>query len=54
MKTLHLKEKKTCLIDRREKLIERFNRATRARKSTSHVCTEIRRINEFLASLEQI
>jgi hypothetical protein len=54
MKTIHLEEKKKVLIEKREKLIGRFNESTRARKSTSHVCTEIRRTNEFLATLDQI
>ena len=54
MKTIHLEEKRKALMDKREKLIDRFNTATRARKSTAHVCTEIRRVNEFLGSLERI
>ena len=54
MKTTHLEEKQKLLLDRREKLLGRFNDATRARKSTARVCTDIRRTNEFLESLEQI
>lgn len=54
MKTTHLEEKRKVLIEKREKLIDRFNKAARARKSTARVCTEIRRANEFLESLEQI
>lgn len=54
MKTTHLEEKRHVLIEKREKLIERFNKAARARKSTVRVCTEIRRANDFLESLEQI
>jgi len=54
MKTSHLELKRKTLVERREKLIERFNAATRARKGTTRLCTEIRRTNEFLESLEQI
>src|SRR5881396_1197607 len=54
MKTTHLEEKRKVLIEKREKLIDRFNKAARARKSTTRVCTEIGRTNDFLESLEQI
>ena len=54
MKTNHLEEKRTALVERREKLISRFNKAARARKSTRSMCTEIRQTNEFLESLERI
>jgi len=54
MKTTHLQEKRNLLIEKREKLIDRFNQATRHRKSTTRVCTEIRRTNEFIESLELI
>ena len=54
MKTTHLEEKRMALVTRREKLIGRFNEAARARKSTRRMCTEIRRTNEFLESLERI
>jgi hypothetical protein len=54
MKTTHLEEKHKILIEKREKLIDRFNHATRNRKSTTRVCTEIRRTNEFIESLELI
>jgi hypothetical protein len=54
MKTNHLEQKRKVLIDRREKLIGRFNEAARKRKSTARLCTEIRRANDFLASLDQI
>jgi hypothetical protein len=54
MKTIHLEEKRTALVERREKLIGRFNEAARARKSTRRMCTEIGRTNEFLESLERI
>jgi hypothetical protein len=54
MKTTHLEQKRNLLIEKREKLIDRFNQATRARKSTARVCTEIRRTNDFIESLELI
>lgn len=54
MKTTHLEEKKKALIDQREKLIGRFNESARARKSTARACTEIRRTNEYLATLDRI
>lgn len=54
MNKVHIEDKRNALIERREKLIRRFNEATRARKNTARVCTELRRTNEFLASLERI
>src|SRR5260370_21333035 len=54
MKTTHPDEKRKVLIDKREKLNDCFNQATRARKSTARVCTEIRRTNYFIASMEQL
>lgn len=54
MNKTHLEEKRTNLLEKREKLIHRFSEATRARKSTARVCLDIRRTNEFLESLEQI
>jgi hypothetical protein len=54
MKTTHLEEKRKNLIEKREKLLDRFSLAARSRKNTSRVCTEIRRTNEFLESLERI
>jgi hypothetical protein len=54
MNTTHLAEKRKVLQEKREKLLTRFSEATRARKSTQRVCTEIRRTNEFLESLELI
>lgn len=54
MKIIHLREKHKNLSDRRETLLERFNTAARKGKSTSHVCREIRRVNEFLKTLDQI
>jgi hypothetical protein len=54
MNTVHLKDKSKGLIDRRDKLIERFIVATRDRKNTARTCAEIRKTNEFLATLERI
>lgn len=54
MRKAHLDAKRKSLMDRREQLLDRFSQASRMRKSTTRVCTEIRRVNEFLASLEQI
>jgi hypothetical protein len=54
MKKMHLEEKRRVLVERREKLLGRFNESARQRKSTARVCTEIRRVNEFIASLERI
>jgi hypothetical protein len=54
MRTKHLEEKQKKLIEKREKLLDRFNRSARARKSTARACTEIRRVNDFLDTLEQI
>jgi hypothetical protein len=54
MKTTHLEEKRRTLIEKREKLLDRFTQTARSRKNTSRVCTEIRRTNEFLESLERI
>jgi hypothetical protein len=54
MKTKHLEEKKKALVEKREQLIGRFSESARARKSTARVCTEIRRMNDFLATLDRI
>jgi len=54
MKTTHINQKRQALIEKRERLITRFSDAVRARKNTARVCTEIRRINDFLTSLERI
>jgi len=54
MKTTHIDLKKQALIEKREKLIARFNDATRARRNTGRVCLELRRTNEFLATLDRI
>ena len=54
MKRTHLEEKQQALVARREALIGRFNESARARKSTARVCSEIRRVNDFLATLDRI
>src|SRR5271165_1534403 len=54
MKTKHIDQTKTALIEKREKLIVRYGEAARARKSTAYVAAEIRRMNKFLESLDQI
>ena len=54
MRTTHIEEKKKALVEKREKLIGKFSEAVRARKGTAHLATEIRRTNEFLASLDRI
>ena len=54
MKTTHLEEKRTALVDRREKLIAHFGRAARERKGTNRLKREIQRVNEFLESLDRI
>jgi hypothetical protein len=54
MKTAHLNDKRTALVEKREKLIDRFNQSARRRTNTGRVCTEIRRVNDFIATLERI
>jgi hypothetical protein len=54
MKTTHIDEKKKALVEKREKLIDRFCEAVRASKGTARLATEIRRTNEFLGSLDRI
>src|SRR2546426_951835 len=54
MKTTHLEEKRTALIERREKLIGRFNQAARSRKGMARLFAEIHKTNQFLDSLERI
>jgi hypothetical protein len=54
MKTTHLEEKRKTLVEKRERLLDRFTQAARGRKNTSRVCKEIQRTNEFLESLERI
>ena len=54
MKTTHIDEKKKALVEKREQLIGRFSDAVRARKTTARLTTEIRRTNDFLASLDRI
>jgi hypothetical protein len=54
MKKNYLEEKRATLVDRREKLISRFNDAARTRSPAKRVCHEIQRTNEFLESLDRI
>ena len=54
MRTAHINEKKQKLVAKREKLIGQFSEAVRSRKRTARVETEIRRTNEFLATLDRI
>ena len=54
MKTNHLEQKRTALVERREKLLGRFNQAARKRKGMARLFAEIHKINEFLESLDQI
>ena len=54
MTTAHLNEKRTALVEKREKLIDRFNQSARRRTNTARVCTEIRWVNDFIATLERI
>lgn len=54
MKTTHIDEKTKVLLEKREKLIRRFSDAARARRTTTRLATEIRRTNDFLASLDRI
>jgi len=54
MKSAHLNDKRQALVARREQLIARFNESARARKNTARVCSEIHRVNDFLATLDRI
>jgi hypothetical protein len=54
MSTTHLEEKRAALIDRREKLIARFDKAARGRKSLVRLFTDIHKTNDFLESLDKI
>jgi hypothetical protein len=54
MKATHLEDKRKLLLDRREKLINRFSEAARRAKNTTRISTEIRKTNEFLESLDRI
>lgn len=54
MKTANLEAKRKHLVERREKLIDSFGKAVRARKKNVRICAEILRTNEFLESLDQI
>jgi hypothetical protein len=54
MKKAHLEEKRRYLVERREKLLARFADASRVRKDTRRVCSDIGKTNEFLEALERI
>lgn len=54
MKMNHLEEKRRALITKREQLIGRFNESARARKNTARLSSEIRRVNEYLGTLDRI
>jgi Prokaryotic homologs of the JAB domain len=54
MKKVYIEEKRQVLVAKREQLIGRFNESARARKNTARVCSEIRRVNDFLATLDRI
>jgi len=54
MKTTKLESKKRTLVEKREQLIGRFNEAARAGKNAVRICTEIRRVNDFLTTLDGI
>jgi hypothetical protein len=54
MKTTYLEEKRTTLLERREKLIGRFNQAARSRKGMARLFAEIHKTNQFLDTLERI
>src|SRR6202165_2253785 len=54
MKTTQLEKKRTALVERREKLLDRFSQAARNRKGMSRLFAEIHKTNEFLESLDQI
>ncbi len=54
MKTTHLDEKRTALMDRRERLLERFGEAARNRKGIARLFAEIHKTNQFLDSLERV
>jgi hypothetical protein len=54
MKMTHLNDKRKLLTERRETLITKFNDAARTRKSTARLTAEIRKVNDFLETLESI
>jgi hypothetical protein len=54
MKKTYIEEKRRVLEAKREQLIGRFNESARARKNTARVCSEIRRVNDHLATLDRI
>jgi len=54
MKTTHLEEKRTALVEKREDLIGRLGQAARNRMKMERLVFEIRQTNDFLESLERI
>ncbi len=54
MNKTQLLQKRNSLLDKREKLISRMNAAARAGKNPSRACAELRRVNEFLETLDRI
>jgi hypothetical protein len=54
MKTTHIYEKKKALTEKRDKLIDKYGDAARARKPTAPIAAAIARTNDFLESLDRI
>lgn len=54
MTSIHLHGKKQAFIAKREQLIARFAESARARRNTIRFSSEIRLVNQFLATLDQI
>lgn len=54
MKKTYLEEKRTALVERREKLIGRFDQAARTRKGMARLFAEIHKTNQLLDSLDLI
>jgi len=54
MTSMHIHGKKQALVAKREQLIARFAESARAQRSTIRFTSEIRLVNQFLATLDQI
>ena len=54
MNKAHLEKERKGLLEKRDRLIERFGEVSRAGKNASRVCADLRRVNEFLAALDRI
>jgi len=54
MKTTHLENKRTTLIEKREELLGRFSEAVRGRRQVDALVHDILHTNDFLESLERI